>query len=76
MRREVWLPVASTQPCIWVHALSPKPRPPNGTPPLSVALLPSRKSAKVPLAPVLGTWLRSHAEPQTVSPAEVFSATS
>ena len=76
MRNVVWLPVASTQLWTWVHALSPKPSPPNSPPAPSVALLPSRNSAKVPLAPVLGTWLRTHAEPQTVSPAKVLSATS
>jgi hypothetical protein len=54
----------------------PNANPPNCPPPLSVAVLPSRNSANSPEAPVLGTWLRTQAEPQTVWPAEVEIATS
>jgi hypothetical protein len=61
--------------CTWVQ-LSPNGRLPKSAPPESVAPPPVRKSAKVPFAAVLGAWLRTKAEPQTVWPAEVLSATS
>ena len=71
----VWLPVASVQ--VWTRdQLLPLPRLAYLALEPSWVEVPVSHNAKPPDAPVLGYSVRTRAEPQTVSPAVVFSGTS